>query len=123
MLKYLKDKWPELLFVAILIPILAAIFGNYNLDKSWHQVLNDSGQAGEADVTNYGAPMRCGDMVGMNDRGVFVPQGMTRAAILRLGAYIEDKFEISKYLAESYAIDIIQLLRRESSERWNNRIP
>jgi hypothetical protein len=80
-------------------------------------------QAGEIDVTNYVAPMRCGDEVGMNDRGVFVPEGMTREEIVFLGDYLKEEFEISKYLARDCAIDIIKLLRALNSERRSEQNP
>jgi hypothetical protein len=69
------------------------------------------GQAGEADVMNYVAPMRCGDEVGMNDRGVFVPQGLKREEILAVGKVIQEEFELPKSAARCYARQILITLR------------
>jgi hypothetical protein len=58
------------------------------------------GQAGEALTAHF-----CGDERGINDRGVYVPDGLRREEIALVGKLLEDEFDTSKCILGDMSLE------------------
>jgi hypothetical protein len=76
-------------------------------------VLNNPGQAGEALTAHF-----CGDERGLNDRGVYVPDGLKREEIVRVGKILEDEFGIEMYYGRHVARKILMELMKLNNQQY-----
>ena len=77
-----------------------------------------AGQAGEALTAHF-----CGDECGINDRGVYVPNGLKREEIVLIGKLLEDEFDIEMYLGRNLARKILIELMKLNKQQYGIQTP
>jgi hypothetical protein len=81
------------------------------------------GQAGDGASAQSGAVLCCGDERGINDRGRWVPDGLTREQIMVVKTILEDEFDQSEYMARLFARQILLALRKLNDAQQRTQTP
>ncbi len=71
-----------------------------------------AGQAGEALTAHF-----CGDERGINDRGVYVPDGLKREEIVLVSKLLEDEFDTEMYPGRHIARKILMELMKLNNQQ------
>jgi len=80
------------------------------------------GQAGDGGA-QFVAPLFCGNERGINDHGVYVPDGLKREEIVLIGKLLEDEFDIEMYSGRHVARIILMELLKLNNQQHGCQIP
>ncbi len=86
-------------------------------------MLNDPGQAGDGASVHSKTALCCGGERGTNDRGVYVPNGLTREEIVLVGKELEEEFYIPMYIGRHVALEILIKLKNLNDAQQRDRTP